>query len=143
LSDIELIMQMTTAPAAYLLPGPPPTIGSKSPLIKQMLPAGTVPASLHPVQLPLHRPPIPSHPHHQFSRPAPNTADAFHSLTVTNPNNGNSLLTTSANSNPSSAFGTNNAEENSGSSGSGGHSLSQSMESINNIGFTDDEVRKT
>jgi hypothetical protein len=35
---------------------------------------------------------------------------------------------------------TNNNGDDSGGSGSGGHSLSQSMESINNIGLADDEV---
>ncbi|UJR31183.1 hypothetical protein I4U23_018690 [Adineta vaga] len=137
-------MQMTTSSTAYLLPGPSSTIGSKSPLIKQMLP--TAPATLHSVsnvahhqvQLPLHRSSISSHSHQQFSRPTSNT-DTFHSLTVPHTNNVNSLLTvtTTSNNNP------NNIEENGGGSGSSGHSLSQSMESINNIGFTDDEVSNT
>ncbi|CAF1659477.1 unnamed protein product, partial [Adineta ricciae] len=154
---------MTTSSPAYLLPGPSPTIDSKSPLIKQMIPTGapaamTVPATAlhslhnfahHQIQFPLHRSSISSHSHQQLSRTTP-TTDTFHSLTIPNPSNSNSLLTTvptnnnnnnnnNITNNASSVFPTNNLEENGGGSGSSGHSLSQSMESINNIGFTDDE----
>jgi hypothetical protein len=38
---------------------------------------------------------------------------------------------------------TNNGDDSGGGGGSSGHSLSQSMESINNIGLTDDEVSET
>ncbi len=136
---------MTSSSPAYLLPGPSSTTVSKSTLIKHTLPpSSTVPATLHHVahhqiQHPLHRPSIPSHHSHpQFSRTTSNN-DTFHSLTVANTNNGNSLLMTNNNnnSNTPSLLTTNNGDDN---SGSGGHSLSHSMESINNIGFTDDEV---
>ncbi|CAF4298071.1 unnamed protein product, partial [Rotaria magnacalcarata] len=70
------------------------------------------------------------------------TNDSFHSLTVTNLNNGNSL---NSNNNPSVLTTNNNNNNNNNHnddiSGSlNGHSLSQSMESINNIGLQDDEV---
>ncbi|CAF4296417.1 unnamed protein product, partial [Rotaria magnacalcarata] len=71
------------------------------------------------------------------------TNDSFHSLTVTNLNNGNSL---NSNNNPSVLTTNNNNNNNNNNhnddiSGSlNGHSLSQSMESINNIGLQDDEV---
>jgi len=147
-------MQMTSSSPAYLLPGPSSTTVSKSTLIKHTLPpSSTVPATLpsvhhvahHQIQHPLHRPSISSHhSHQQFSR-TPSNNDTFHSLTVANTNNGNSLLMTNNNNNNSntpSLLTNNNGDDNSGGSGSGGHSLSHSMESINNIGFTDDEVSK-
>jgi hypothetical protein len=47
------------------------------------------------------------------------------------------------NNNTSSMMTNNNGDDNGGGGGSSGHSLSQSMESINNIGLTDDEVSET
>jgi hypothetical protein len=56
---------------------------------------------------------------------------------TTNNNNNN-------NNNNTSVLTTNNGDDNGGGGGSSsGHSLSQSMESINNIGLTDDEVSET
>jgi len=105
---------MASSPSTYLLPGPSSTvIGSKSILIKQ-----SSPTMFHPVHRQYHRPS-----HQQIVNSIPSN-DTFHSLTVANINNGN-----------------NNNKEDS-NSGSNGHSLSQSMESINNIGLPDDEVRQ-
>jgi hypothetical protein len=152
-------MQMASSSAPYLLPGTSPSIGSKSTLIKQTLPppvtVSTPPfhsahhVAHHHLQHPFHRTAALSHAHQQFSRITPNN-DTFHSLTVTNTNNGTSLLTTNNNNNnnnnTSSVLTTNNGDDSSGGGGGGGgssgHSLSQSMESINNIGLIDDEVRK-
>jgi hypothetical protein len=116
---------MASSSSTYLLPGPSSTvIGSKSILIKQ-----SSPTVFHPVRhqfpYPLHRPPVSSHSHQQIVKSIP-ANDTFH----TNTNNGTSLLTS------------NNNDDSSGGGGSNGHSLSQSMESINNIGLTDDEVRQ-
>jgi hypothetical protein len=152
-------MQMASSSTPYLLPGSSPAIGSKSTLIKQTFPppsSATVPmptfqsahhVTHHQLQHPLHRSPALSYSHQQFSRMTPNS-DTFHSLTVTNTNNGTSLLTTNNNinnnnNNTSSVLTNNNGDDSGGGgggSGSGGHSLSQSMESINNIGLADDEV---
>jgi hypothetical protein len=110
---------MASSSSTYLLPGPSSTIiGSKSILIKQ-----SPPTILHPVHHQFHPPSLSSHSHQQIVKSIPSN-DTFHSLTVMNPNNGT------------------NTNEDNGSSGSNGHSLSQSMESINNIGLTDDEVRQ-
>ena len=126
---------MAASTSSYLLPGSPP-IGSKSVLIKQTPPP---PPTFHPIphqfQHPFHRPPMSSHIHQQYLKSIPN-GDTFHSLTVTNTNNGSSLLTTNNNNNNlSSVLTTNNNDDNNIGGG-----LSQSMESINNIGLTDDEV---
>ncbi|CAF1323631.1 unnamed protein product [Rotaria magnacalcarata] len=139
---------MTSSTSAYLLPEPSSSLlGAKSILIKQ-----SSPAMLHPLhhqfQHSFHRPPpsLPSYAHHhhqqQMMKSMP-TNDSFHSLTVTNLNNGNSL---NSNNNPSVLTTNNNNNNNNNHnddiSGSlNGHSLSQSMESINNIGLQDDEVR--
>ncbi|CAF1524425.1 unnamed protein product [Adineta steineri] len=135
---------MASSPSTYFLPGPQSTsslLGSKSILIKQ-----SPPPMIHSVhhqqqhqqqfQHPLHRPFISSHSHQQIMKSIPNN-DTFHPLTVTNSNNGTSLITANHNNNNNN---NNNNDDNSGS-GSNGHSLSQSMESINNIGLPDDEVR--
>ncbi len=104
---------MASSPSTYFLPGPSSTmIGSKSILIKQ-----TSPTIFHPVHRQYHRPS-----HQQIINSIPSN-DAFHSLTVNNINNG-----------------INNKEDS--NNGSNGHSLSQSMESINNIGLPDVEVRQ-
>jgi hypothetical protein len=140
-------MQMASSSSAYLLPGSSSSLGSKSTLIKQTLLPPPLPPPLqsvhhvphHQVQHSFHRSSPSSHSHQQFLRTTPNS-DTFHSLTVTNTNNGNSLLTTNNNNNNNTSVLTNNNGDDSGGSGSGGHSLSQSMESINNIGLTDDEV---
>ncbi len=103
---------MASTSSTYLLPGPPQSlINSKSILMKQ-----SPPTILHQQY---HRPMMKSIP----------TSNTFHSLTVPNMNNNNSSL----------ILTTNNHDDSSG--GSNGHSLSQSMESINNIGLPDDEVR--
>jgi hypothetical protein len=142
-------MQMASSSAAYLLPGSTSSIGSKSTLMKQTLPPPlTAMHSVHQVaqhqlQHPIHRSSASSHSHQPFSRTIP-SGDTFHSLTVPNNNNNStSLLTTNANhtNNTSSVLTSNNSDDNGG--GSSGHSLSQSMESINNIGLTDDEVSTT
>jgi hypothetical protein len=55
------------------------------------------------------------------------------------------LITNNNNNNTSSMLTSNNNDDGGGGGGGGGssgHSLSQSMESINNIGLTDDEVSK-
>jgi len=149
-------MQMASSSSPYLLPGPSSSIGSKSTLIKQTLPPpGPLATALHSIhqvshhqlQHPLHRSSVPSHFHQQFSRTTPSN-DTFHSLTVTNTNNGTSQSTTNNNNNnnnTSSTLTPNTSDDSAGSGGgggSGGHSLSQSMESINNIGLTDDEVSR-
>jgi hypothetical protein len=115
---------MAASSSTYFLPGPSSSlINSKSLLIKQ-----SPPPILHPIhqqfQHPLHRPFVPSNP----MKSIPNS-DTYH---------GTSLLTTN-NNNTSSILTTNYNDDSSG--GSNGHSLSQSMESINNIGSPDDEVR--
>ncbi len=163
---------MASSSAAYLLPGPSPLIGSKSTLIKQALPptmpsssTTTIPTAIHSVhhiaqhQLhhPTHRSSASSHSHQPYSRITPN-GDTFHSLTVTtntsnnsalltanNNNNNNNGSNNNNNNNTSSMLTSNNNDDSSGGGGGGssGHSLSQSMESINNIGLTDDEVSKT
>ncbi|CAF2523275.1 unnamed protein product [Rotaria sp. Silwood2] len=128
---------MTSSSSTYLLSDPTTSlIGSKSILIKQSSPT-MFHSVQHQFQHPLHRPPLPLHSHQQIVKSIP-ANDTFHSLTVPNINNGNSLLTTN-NNNGSSVLTTNNNDEISGSLN--GHSLSQSMESINNIGLQDDEVR--
>ena len=162
-------MQMASSSAAYLLPGPSPLIGSKSTLIKQALPPPMPSSSttIHPVhhiaqhQLPhpTYRSSASSHSHQPYSRIIP-SGDAFHSLTVTtntsnssalltaNNNNNNNNNTSNNNNNNTSSVLTSNNNNNDdscgggGGGGSSGHSLSQSMESINNIGLTDDEVSK-
>ncbi len=154
-------MQMASSSAAYLLPGPSPLIGSKSTLIKQTLPpptppqpsTTTTPTSIHSVHHiaqhqfhhPTHRSSASLHSHQPYSRTTP-TGDTFHSLTVTNTNNSSPLLiTNNNNNNTSSMLISNNNDDGGGGGGGGGssgHSLSQSMESINNIGLTDDEVSK-
>lgn len=141
-------MQMASSSSTYFLPGPSPSMGSKSTLIKQTLPPP--PPSMtaihsvhhvaqHQIQHPIHRSSASSHSHQPFLRTTPN-GDTLHSLTVSNTNNGTSLLTTNNNNNTSSVLTSNNGDDNGGGGGSGGPSLSQSMESINNIGLTDDEV---
>lgn len=106
---------MASPSSTYLLPGTSSAIiGSKSILINQ----SPSPTMFHPIHHQFHRP----SPHQQIVKNIP-SHDTFHSLTVTNTQNN-----------------TNNNED-SGSNGSNGHSLSQSMESINNIGLNDDEVR--
>ena len=129
---------MASSSPAYLLPGPASSLGSKSTLMKQNLPAsGPIPAAFHSVhhlshpQLaqPFHRTAMSNHLNQHMSRAAPSN-DASHSLTASHAGNANTLLTT------------NNGDDTGGGSGSSGHSLSQSMESINNIGLTDDEVGK-
>ncbi|CAF2975959.1 unnamed protein product [Rotaria sp. Silwood2] len=126
---------MTSSSSTYLLSDPTTSlIGSKSILIKQSSPT-MFHSVQHQFQHPLHRPPLPLHSHQQIVKSIP-ANDTFHSLTVPNINNGNSLLTTN-NNNGSSVLTTNNNDEISGSLN--GHSLSQSMESINNIGLQDDE----
>ena len=133
-------MHMASSSPAYLLPGPASSIGSKSSLIKQNLPAssGPLPAAFHSVhhlshpQLaqPFHRTSMSTHLNQHMSR-APPSNDASHSLIASHPANANALLTTN-----------NGDDGGGGGSGSSGHSLSQSMESINNIGLADDEVGK-
>ncbi len=142
-------MQMASSSAAYLLPGPSSSIGSKSTLIKQTLPPPPSTAihsvhnvAQHQLQYPIHRSSASSHSHQPYSRTTP-SGDTFHSLTVANTNNGTSLLMTNNNNNTSSMMTNNNGDDNGGGGGSSGHSLSQSMESINNIGLTDDEVSET
>jgi hypothetical protein len=104
---------MASSSSTYLLPGPSPSIiGSKSILIKP-----SPPTILHQFQ---HPSPVLSHSHQQIVQSIP-VNDTFNSLTVPNIKNGT----------------TNNDD----SGGSNGHSLSQSMESINNIGLIDDEVK--
>lgn len=143
---------MTSSTSTYLLPEPSSLIGSKSILIKQ-----TSPTIMHPVhhqfQHPLHRPPpsfpVLTHSHQQMIKSMP-TNDTFHSLTVANINNGNSLLTTNSSNTSTVLTTTTNNNTNSSnpnnnnsdelSNGLNGHSLSQSMESINNVGLQDDEV---
>jgi hypothetical protein len=114
---------MASSPSTFLLPGSS-SLGSKSILMKQSPPT-LFHAIHHQYQHPFHRPSISSHSHQQMMKSIPNN-DTFHPLTVPNTNNGTSLLT-------------NNNDDN--GSVSNGHSLSQSMESINNIGLPDDEVR--
>lgn len=105
---------MASPSSTYLLPGTSSAIiGSKAILINQS------PTMFHPIHHQFHRP----SPHQQIVKNIP-SHDTFHSLTVANTHNN-----------------TNNNED-SGSNGSNGHSLSQSMESINNIGLNDDEVRQ-
>ncbi len=145
---------MASSSSTYFLPGPSSSIGSKSTLIKQTLPPPPPPTAIHSVhhfaqhqlQHPIHRSSASSHSHQPFSRTTP-SGDTFHSLTVTNTNNGTSLLTTNNNNNNNntSVLTTNNGDDSGGGGGGGssGHSLSQSMESINNIGLTDDEVSET
>ena len=129
-------MHMASSSPAYLLPAPGSSMGSKSALIKQNLPSsGPLPAAFHsvhhlshpPLAQPFHRTSMSSHLNQHMSR-ATSSNDASHSLTASHPANANALLTT------------NNGDDSGG--GSSGHSLSQSMESINNIGLTDDEVGK-
>lgn len=149
-------MQMASSSSAYLLPAPSSSISSKSTLIKQTLPPPPPPITAihsvhhvaqHQLQHPIHRSSASTHSHQPFLRTTTPNNDTFHSLTVSNPNGGTSLLTTNNNNNnncnnnnnTSSVLTTNNSDDN---SGSGGHSLSQSMESINNIGLTDDEVSR-
>jgi hypothetical protein len=104
---------MASTSSTYLLPGPSSTIiGSKSILIRQ-----SPPTMFHQFQ----------HPHAHIVKSIP-TNETFHSFPVPNTNNGSSFLPT-------------NHHDDSGGSSSNGHSLSQSMESINNVGLTDDEVR--
>lgn len=148
-------MQMTTSSPAYIVPGPVPSLGAKPTLMKQnLLPPPPTTSAIHALhhqvvqhqlQYPLHRSPA-------YPRGTPN-ADTFQPLTIANTNSGTSLLTTNnhnnhnhnntasvltCNSNDDSGGGNGST---SGGGGSSGHSLSQSMESINNIGLTDDEVR--
>ena len=112
---------MTSSPSTYLLPGPPTLLGSKPILIKP-----SPPAILHPS---IHqRPSLSTHVHPQMMKSmSPN--DTFHPLTITTTTNGTSVLQANHNNNEDC------------SNGSNGHSLSQSMESINNIGLPDDEVK--
>ncbi len=148
-------MQMASSSSAYLLPGPSSSIGSQSALIKQTLqppqPPTTAIHSVHHVaqhqlQYPIHRSSASSHSHQPFLRTTP-SGDTFHSLTVTNTNNSSPLLITNNNNNNTSSMLTSNNNDDGGGGGGGGgssgHSLSQSMESINNIGLTDDEVSET
>ncbi|CAM2698854.1 unnamed protein product [Rotaria socialis] len=139
-------MQMASS-AAYLLPEPSSSIGTKSAMIKQTLtkpPQATGSATLHSVHhvashqipYPFQRSSASANSYQQFSR-IPSNGDTLHSLVTANTNNAASLLTTH-NNNTSSVLSTNNGDD-SGGGGSSGHSLSQSMESINNIGLTDDE----
>ena len=124
---------MASSSSTYLLPGSSSSsslIGSQSLLIKQ-----SPPAILHQFQ---HRPSYSSHSHQQMVKSIP-TSDTFHALTVTNNNNRTTLLATN-NNNTSSLLIASHHDDNNG--GSNGHSLSQSMESINNIGLPDDEVRQ-
>ena len=140
-------MQMASSSAAYLLPGPSSAMGTKAALMKQTLipPPPNMHTAQHQIPHPMHRSPVSLHSHHQFSRTTPN-GDTFHSLAVTNNNNNNgtSLLPTNNHNNSSSILTTNTTDDSGGGGGGGssGHSLSQSMESINNIGLTDDEVRR-
>ena len=152
-------MQMTTPSSAYILPGPIPSLNAKSTLMKQTLlppPPPLPPSSAaihaihhHAAQHPLHRSPATLQSHPAYSRITSN-GDTFQPLTIASTNNGTSLLTTNHNNNnnnnTSTVLTSNINDDNSGgnsstSGGSSGHSLSQSMESINNIGLTDDEVR--
>ena len=149
-------MQMASSSSAYFLPGPSPSIGSKSTLIKGNFPpppTGAIQSVHHIAQHqlhhhPIHRPSASLHSHQPYSRTAPN-GDIFHSLTVANTGNGAALLTTNNNNNNNppannhsapTVLTTINTDDNGGGGGSSGHSLSQSMESINNIGLSDDEV---
>jgi hypothetical protein len=131
---------MASSSLPYLLPGSSPTIGSKSVFIKQSPPPPIFHPIPHQFQHPYHRPPIPSHIHQHYSKSIPN-GDTFHPLTVNSDNNGNTLLTTNNNNNTSSMLTTNNNDDSNTNGGPNNHSLSQSMESINNIGSPDDEVR--
>ncbi|CAF2048642.1 unnamed protein product [Rotaria magnacalcarata] len=145
-------MQMASSSATYLLPEPSSSIGTKSAMIKQTLtrsPQATGSATLHSVHhvashqipYPFQRSSAPANSYQQFSR-IPSNGDTLHSLTTTNTNNAASLSTTHNNS-TSSVMPTNNGDDSGGGGGGGGssgHSLSQSMESINNIGLTDDEL---
>lgn len=146
---------MTSSSAAYLLTAPQSSIGTKSTVIKQTLPKplqATGSATLHSVhhaashqlQYPFQRSSTSTNSHQQFSKMAPN-GDTFQSLTPTSNNNATLLVTNNqhnVSNNTSSALTVNNNDDSGGGggSGSGGHSLSQSMESINNIGLSDDEV---
>lgn len=146
---------MASSSPAYLLPGPAPSIGSKSTLIKANFPPHPTAAiqsvhhmAQHQLHHPIHRPSASLHSHQPYSRTAPN-GDIFHSLTIANTGNGAALLTTNHNNNNNTPASNNssptvlttiNTDDNSGGGGSSGHSLSQSMESINNIGLSDDEV---
>ena len=157
-------MQMASSSAAYLLPGPSPSIGVKSTLIKPTFPPLPPPpptaiqsvhhfAQQHHFHHPIHRSSASLHSHQPYSRPPPN-GDIFPSLTtVAGTGNGATLLTTNNtninnNSSTPNVLTTINTDDNvvrsgsngGGSGGSSGHSLSQSMESINNIGLSDDEV---
>ena len=137
----------SSSPSSYLLPGPTlsslASMGSKSTLMKPNLPPpvqlSTPFHSIHhmshpPLAQPFFRSSMPVNSHPNMTRSTP-VGDSSHLLTV-------------ATANPSSTamLSTHSSDENNGngacggSSGSGGHSLSQSMESINNIGLTDDEV---
>ena len=135
---------MTSSSPTYFLPEPSsPLIGAKPILLKQS-PSTIVHPVQHPSQLSFHHPSIPSNPHQQIVKSISNS-DTLRSLAAMNTNNGTSLLTTN-NKNPnhntsslsSSVLTTNNTNDI--GNGLNGHSLSQSMESVNNIGLQDDEV---
>ena len=75
-----------------------------------------------------------------FARLTPNN-DTFHSFTGTSSHQGSSSLLTSNNNSTSAPSTTNNSDDVPASLlHSTGHSLSQSMESINTSGLTDEEV---
>lgn len=144
-------MQMASSSAGYLLAGPPPSMGSKAALMKQTLPPLPPPPTAiqsvhhlaqHQLHHPMHRSSASSHSHQPYSRTTP-SGDIFHSLASANGSNGAALLTTNNNNNNNSTSATlTTINSDDGGGGSSGHSLSQSMESINNIGLTDDEVSK-
>ena len=108
-------MQMTTPvpSTTYLLPDP--NRSSKSTLIKSPVP---IPTAYHPMH-PAFYPRSSQTNVHLTVRSAP-VNESSSALTVANCHSDDSSTTTA---------------------GSGGHSLSQSMESINNIGLPDDEVK--
>jgi hypothetical protein len=104
---------MASSSSTYFFPGPPSSNVIGS---KSILIKQSPPTMFQQFPHPHHRPPVLSHSHQQIIKSIP-ANDTFHSLTANNTNHDDS-------------------------GGSNGHSLSQSMESINNIGLTDDEVKE-
>ena len=148
---------MASSSSIYLTPESSSTSGAKLTLVKptttktSQLPApimlhSTRHATCHQLPYSLKRSSTSLRSFQQFSRTVP-SSDTFHSPPVPNINNGTSLSTAhgnhihhnnNSNNNTVPVF-TNNIDD---GSGCGGHSLSQSMESIDNVDLTVDEVSK-